>query len=201
MRTVPTCAAICSLSIAALSAADVFIFDNSVTYAGFCNDVGIVRQSQDLSQIAPGGYIALTGGNGDFSWNLSAPNGVFLDNNGIARTQQNADKLTLSFASNSVFAVGGFFFNVDSLGANKTGIMRIKLSDGTNFIRTVSSNTTFSGFVSDGASIASVEVSHAGSLGSQYFVATSGFSIGVVPAPGAAALVGLAGLLARRRRA
>ena len=131
MRTVPTCAAICSLSIAALSAADVFIFDNSVTYAGFCNDVGIVRQSQDLSQIAPGGYIALTGGNGDFSWNLSAPNGVFLDNNGIARTQQNADKLTLSFASNSVFAVGGFFFNVDSLGANKTGIMRIKLSDGT----------------------------------------------------------------------
>lgn len=201
MRTVPSCAAICSLSIAALSAADVFVFDNSLTYAAFCNDVGVIRQNQDLSQIAPGSYAALTGGSGDFGWNLSAPSGILLDNLGTARTQQNVEKLTLNFASTNVFAVGGFFFNVDNLGASKPGTMRIKLSDGTSFIRSVSNSTTFSGFVSDGASITSVEVSHAGSFGAQYFVATSGFSIGVVPAPGAAALVGLAGLLARRRRA
>lgn len=201
MRTVPSCAAICSLSIAALSAADVYVFDNVLTYSAFCNDVGVVRQNQDLSQILPGSYATLTGGSGDFAWNLSAPSGVSLDNLGTARTQQNVEKLTLNFASTNVFAVGGYFFNVDSLGVSKPGTMRIKLSDGTSFIRTVSNSTTFSGFVSDGASITSVEVSHAGSFGAQYFVATSGFSIGVVPAPGAAALVGLAGLLARRRRA
>jgi hypothetical protein len=201
MRTVPSCAAICSLSIAALSAADVYVFDNVLTYSAFCNDVGVVRQNQDLSQILPGSYAALTGGSGEFAWNLSAPSGVSLDNLGTARTQQNVEKLTLNFASTNIFAVGGYFFNVDSLGASKPGTMRIKLSDGTSFIRTVSNNTTFSGFVSDGASITSVEVSHAGSFGAQHFVATSGFNIGVVPAPGAAALVVLAGLLARRRRA
>ena len=201
MRTVPTCAAICSLSFAAIAAADVYVFDNSLTYAAFCNDFSIVRQSQDLSQLASGSYASLTGGSGDFSWSLSAPSGVYLDSAATARTQQNLEKLTLSFTSTNVFAVGGFFFNVDSLGATKPGVMKIKLSDGTSFIRTVSNSTTFSGFVSDGANITSVEVSHAASLGSQYFVATNGFNIGVVPAPGAAALVGLAGLLARRRRA
>ena len=201
MRTVPSCAAICSLSFAAIAAADVYVFDNAITYGAFCNDQSIVRQSQDLSQLSSGSYAALTGGAGDFSWNLSAPSGVYLDSLGTARTQVNSEKLTLNFASNNVFAVGGFFFNVDSLGTAKMGVMKIKLSDGTSFIRTVSSDTVFSGFVSDGANITSVEVSHAGSLGSQYFVATSGFSIGVVPAPGAAALIGLAGLVARRRRA
>lgn len=201
MRTVPTCAAICSLSIAALSAADIYVFDNAVTFAGFCNDAGVIRQAQDLSQLAPGSYASLTGGSGDFAWNLSAPNGVFLDASATARTQQNSDTLSLSFGSTNVFAIGGNFFKVDSSGATKAGIMRIRLSDGTSFIRTVSSDTVFSGFASTGANITSVEVSHAGNLGSQYFVATSGFSIGVVPAPGAAALVGLAGLLARRRRA
>ena len=201
MRTVPTCAAISSLFFAEIAAADVYVFDNSVTYAAFCNDQSIVRQSQDLSQLSSGSYAALTGGVGDFSWNLSAPSGVYLDSLGTARTQVNSEKLTLNFASSNVFAVGGYFFNVDGLGATKPGTMRIKLSDGTSFIRTVSNSTTFSGFVSDGASISSVEVSHAGSFGAQHFVATSGFIIGVVPAPGAVALLGLAGLAARRRRA
>ncbi len=199
MRTVPTCAAICTLSIAALASADVYVFDNSVTYAAFCNDVGVVRETQSLNSFA-GSYASLSGGSGDFAWNLSAPSGIFVDANSTARTQQNTEKLSLSFASSNVFAVGGFFFNVDDAGVTRTGVMRIKLSDGTSFIRTVSNDTTFSGFVSDGANITSVEVSHAGNLGSQYFVATSGFSVGVVPAPGAMALVGLAGVMTRRRR-
>jgi hypothetical protein len=201
MRTVPSCAAICSLSLTALAAADVYIFDNSLTYAAFCNDLGVVRQAQDLSTISAGSYNSITGGSGDYAWNLSAPSGVFLDGAGTARTQQNAEKLSLTFSSSNVFAVGGFFYNVDNGGSPRAGVMRIRLNDGTTFIRTVSNSTTFSGFVSDGASIASVEVSHAGNLGSQYFVATSGFSVGVVPAPGAAALIGLAGMIARRRRA
>ena len=202
MRTVPKCAAICSLSIAALASADVYIFDNSLTYAAFCNDLGIVRDSESLDSFTTGSYASITGGVGDFAWQLSAANGVYVDAvTSTARTQLNTDKLALSFSSSNVFAVGGFFFNLDSASTPRNGVMRIKLSDGTSFIRTVSNMTTFSGFVSDGANITSVEVSHAGSIGSQYFAATSGFNIGVVPAPGALALVGLAGVLSRRRRA
>ena len=202
MRTVPTCAAICSLSIAALASADIYVFDNAVTYAAFCNDQGVVRESETLASFSTGSYASLTGGSGDFAWSLSAPSGLWVDAaTTTARTQQNTEKLSLNFSSANVYAVGGFFFNLDSSSTVKSGVMKIKLSDGTSFIRTVSNMTTFSGFVSDGANITSVEVSHAGTLGSQYFVATSGFNIGVIPAPGAAALVGLAGLMARRRRA
>jgi uncharacterized protein (TIGR03382 family) len=200
MRTLPKCAAICSLSIAALASADVYVFDNALSYADFCDASSIVRQPQTLSTSA-GSYAFITGGSGDYSWSLGAANGVYLDGAGMARTQVNSDKLSLNFSSSNVFSVGGFFYNVDSSGGTRAGSMKIRLSDGTTFVRTVSNTTTFSGFVSDGASIASVEVSHAGSLGSQYFVATSGFNIGVVPAPGALALVGLAGVLSRRRRA
>ena len=99
MRTVPLCAAISSFAFAAIAAADVYVFDNSITYASFCNDSSIVRQTQDLSQLSSGSYASLTGGVGDFSWTLSAPNGVFLDSGGTARTQQNSDKLTLNLAS------------------------------------------------------------------------------------------------------
>jgi MYXO-CTERM domain-containing protein len=53
----------------------------------------------------------------------------------------------------------------------------------------------------DGLNITSVEISHAGSSAPNSFVASNGFSIGAVPAPGAMALIGLAGVLARRRRA
>jgi MYXO-CTERM domain-containing protein len=65
----------------------------------------------------------------------------------------------------------------------------------------VSNTTTFSGFASDGVNITSLEVSRVGALGAGTFVASSGFVMGVVPAPGAVALIGLAGFMARRRRA
>ncbi|MCE2874997.1 MAG: hypothetical protein LW625_05070 [Planctomycetaceae bacterium] len=140
MRTVPACAAICTLSLAALASADIYVFDNAVAYQVFCNDMNVVT-------------------------------------------------------------LGGNFFNLRADGTQKDGIMKIRLSDGTNFIRTVTNTTTFSGFVSDGLNITSVEISHAGSSAPNSFVASNGFSIGAVPAPGAMALIGLAGVLARRRRA
>ena len=198
MRTVPACAAIGSLTLCAVAAADVYVFDNALTYAAFCNDSGVVRQTQDLSAFA-GTYSVVSGGAGDFAWSLAAPNGLFANPSGI-RTQVNSDKLTLNLVSSNVFAVGGDFFNMDSVGATQAGTMKIRLADGTTFIRAISNNTTFSGFVSDGANIASVEISHAGNFGSQYFVATDGFSVGVIPAPGALAVLGVAGLTARRRR-
>ena len=78
--------------------------------------------------------------------------------------------------------------------------MKIKLSDGTSFIRSISSQTTFSGFITTGASITSLELSHIGSTGVT-FSAAEALTIGYVPAPGAVALLGLAGLASRRRRA
>lgn len=200
MRTVPTCAAICSLSLAALASADVYVFDNAVTFGVFSNASGLVSQEQDFNGLS-GTYPSVTGGSGDFAWTASAPSGLFVSGTSVARTVATQDTLTFSFSSTNVFAVGGSFFNVDAAGNQQNSVMKIKLSDGTSFIRVVSNTTTFSGFVSDGVNITSLEVSRAGNLAPNTYVASSGFVMGVVPAPGALALIGLAGTLSRRRRA
>jgi len=201
MRTVPTCAAICTLSLAALASADIYVFDNAVSYQAFCNDMNVVTQTQNFSTFS-GSYVpGLSGGSGDYAWTATAASGVFVDASSNARTQAHSDTLVFTFSSPNVYSVGGNFFNLKADGTQKDGIMKIRLSDGTNFIRTVTNTTTFSGFVSDGLNITSVEISHAGSSAANSFVASGGFNIGAVPAPGAMALVGLAGFIARRRRA
>ena len=57
-----------------------------------------------------------------------------------------------------------------------------------------------SGFITTDASITSLELSHTGSIGATFSAAES-LTIGYVPAPGAFALLGLAGVASRRRRA
>ena len=200
MRTVPTCAAICSLSLAALASADVYVFDNALTFGVFSNASGLISEQQNFNGLS-GSYPSVSGGAGNFAWTASAPSGLFVNGSSVARTLATQDTLTFTFSSANVFAVGGAFYNVDAAGNQQNSVMKIKLSDGTSFIRVVSNTTTFSGFVSDGVNITSLEVSRSGSLAPNTYVASSGFVIGAVPAPGALALVGLAGLVARRRRA
>jgi len=200
MRTLPTCAAISFLAIAASASANVYVFDNAVSYTSFCNDLSIVGQNQGFNAFS-GSFASISGGVGDYAWTATANSGVFVDPNSVLRTRVTSQTLSFSFASSNVYSVGGYFFNTDVAGTFHNGTMKIHLSDGTNFIRTVSNSTTFSGFISDGVSITSLEISHAGNSGSSYFVSSSGINVGVVPAPGALAFIGLAGIVARRRRA
>jgi MYXO-CTERM domain-containing protein len=201
MRTVPTCAAICTLSLAALASADVYVFDNAVSYQEFCADMNVVTQDQSFNSFAAGSYATLTGGSGNYAWSATALSGLYANGTGLARTQATTETMVFTFSSGNVYAVGGDFFNQKPDGTVKPSTMKIRLSDGTTFVRTVSDMTTFSGFVSDGVSISSMEVSHTGTLANGTYVASSGFNVGAVPAPGAMALVGLAGFIARRRRA
>ena len=78
----------------------------------------------------------------------------------------------------------------------------LTLSDGTQFVRSVSGTDTFAGFWSDGAAITSLRVTPVGVAGNNSFLGTDDMDIGFVPAPGAIALLCTAGvgLGGRRRR-
>ena len=159
MRTVPACAAICTLSLAALASADIYVFDNAVAYQVFCNDMNVVTQTQNFTTFS-GSYVpGLSGGSGDYAWTATAASGVFVDALSNARTQATSDTLVFTFSSNNVYSVGGNFFNLRADGTQKDGIMKIRLSDGTNFIRTVTNTTTCSGFVSDSTTSSAVRLS------------------------------------------
>jgi hypothetical protein len=78
----------------------------------------------------------------------------------------------------------------------------VSLSDGTSYLNLIETSTVFVGFVSSGAAISGIEISAQalpGSPSSPYpTVDNLGFAY--VPAPGALALLGLAGLVGSRRR-
>jgi hypothetical protein len=197
MRTFPFVAAVATF-ISSTTFAAVLVFDNAAVF-----DAGLAQSSLENfdqtfeSYSGPAAFF--TGGTGDYAWKASSGLGV-LAQAGVVQTLSSSGTLKFDFSSGNVYGVGGLFHYVDLTGAYTSGLMKIKLNDGTTFIRSISSQTTFSGFITTGSSITSLELSHIGSTGVTFSAAES-LTIGYVPAPGAVALIGLAGLVSRRRRA
>jgi len=197
MRTFPFVAAVATF-ISSTTFAAVLVFDNAAVFNAGLLDSSMASFDQTFESYS-GSAAFFTGGTGDYAWKASSATGV-LGQAGVVQTVVATDTLKFDFSSGNVYGIGGLFHYVDAAGAYKSGLMKIKLSDGTSFIRSISSQTTFSGFITTGASIASLELSHIGSTGVT-FSAAEALTIGYVPAPGAFALLGLAGLVSRRRRA
>ncbi len=111
------------------------------------------------------------------------------------------DALTISFASGMVYAVGGNFFNTSTDGNLMAGsLIEITLMDGSSYV-SASSATNFAGFVSTGGAITSIRIAPAYNPPTDAPHATVGsLVLAGVPAPGSVALLGAAGLIARRRR-
>ena len=197
MRTFPFVAAVATF-ISSTTFAAVLVFDNAAVFNAGLLDSSLSNFDQTFESYS-GPAASFTGGTGEYAWKASSPYGV-LGQAGVIQTLASSGTLKFDFSSGNVYGVGGLFHYVDLNGAYKSGLMKIKLSDGTTFIRSISSQTTFSGFITTGSSIASLELSHTGSTGVTFSAAES-LTIGYVPAPGAVALLGLAGLASRRRRA
>ncbi len=197
MRTFPFVAALTTF-FTATTFASVQVFDNAQVFNAGLSDSSLASFDQTFESYS-GPAASFTGGTGDYSWKASTNLGVAAQA-GVIQTLSPSGTLKFEFSSGNVYGVGGLFHYVDLTGGYQGGLMKIKLSDGTSFIRSISSQTTFSGFITTGASISSLELSHIGSTGVTFSAAES-LTIGYVPAPGAVALLGLAGLASRRRRA
>ena len=146
------------------------------------------------------GYYAspLTGSVGGINWSATATGGLFCDS-GYFSTN-NPVTATFTFAP-GVMAVGANIFGTDSNFNIVAARITVTLADGSSYIASTSVPTDFVGFISNGAAISSLTMNAVGS-GNVYVTADNMYFgvVGVVPAPGAAALIGLAGLVASRRR-
>lgn len=165
-----------------------------------------------LPQVAPGAYTeAFTGlinpasgsfSSGGFSYNISAPNDVYVNGDFIGTNQEN-DPLTLTFTSGNVTALGGNFYASNFNDAFQSTLITLTLSDGTieSFTPT-SVSDSYRGFTSSGV-ITSLVISGAGL---NRYAGLDNLTVGTVssvPEPTSLAMfgLGLAGLLAARRRA
>jgi MYXO-CTERM domain-containing protein len=184
--------------------ASVTVCDSRMTFAIWAtmnNDKAVIRE--DFSAVVPGlTSDSLTGKIGsEAAWTASAVGGLDSYDNAL-HTLQAGRSISVAFASGQVFGIGADYFFRNGSGQSVGGYVTLALSDGTQFVRTVTGSDTFAGFWSNDAAITRITISPVGPGANANFLGMDNMDIGFapVPTPGAIALLSLAGYTAGRRR-
>ena len=193
-RTLPVAAA-SALALSGAASAGIISFNDQSLFALFATDNGKSVATEEFSAYS-GFYTSPLTGNfasaPGFTWTATATGGLFADAGRMSTN--NSTGMTFTF-NQGVQGVGGRFFATDFNFAVQPTFLRVTLSDGSGFIGSINSATAFTGFYSTGALITSITIS----VDSGEYPTADTLSI-VIPAPGAVALLGVAGLAGRRRR-
>ena len=143
----------------------------------------------------------LTGSVGGINWSATATGGLFCSS-GYFSTN-NPVAATFTFAP-GVMSVGANIFGTDSSFNIVSAKITVTLADGSSYIARSNGPADFVGFISNGAAISSLTMNAVATAGGPTNVYVSAdnmyFGVTAIPAPGAAALLGLAALVSRRRR-
>ena len=199
IRIALSAAAMTVVMTQAASAAMV-TFTNATLWNGFTVAQGGSVATETFNSYN-GFYLnGLTGNAGGIQWTASAP-GELYAGSGYMSTNS-ADALLTFNLSPSVQGVAGNFFATDANFNILPAIIGVQLADGSAYVGYAASAADFVGFYSTGAAISSISVSVAGNLPAGTNFATVDNLYFAVPAPGAVALIGLAGLIggSRKRR-
>ena len=194
-------AAMTVLMTQAASAAMV-TFSNNTLWTSFSAAQGSSVVTETFNSYN-GFYLnGLTGNAGGIQWTASAPGELYA---GSGYMSTNSPEALLTFnLSPSVQGVGGNFFSTDASFNILTAVIGVTLADGTSYVGFASSPADFIGFYSTGAAISSISISVAGALpaGTNFATVDNLYFAVSVPAPGAFALIGVAGLVgvSRKRR-
>jgi hypothetical protein len=175
-------------------------FTNNALWSSFSAAQGKTVATETFN--AYNGFYAngLTGNAGGIQWTATAPGDLYA---GSGFMSTNAPEALLTFnLSPSVQGVGGNFFATDASFGIVPAIIGVTLADGSAYVGYATTAADFVGFYSTGAAISSISVSVAGNLPAGTNFATVDNLYFAVPAPGAIALLGVAGLVsgARKRR-
>jgi hypothetical protein len=141
----------------------------------------------------------LTGSVGGINWSATATGGLYCQT-GYFSTN-NAVAATFTFAP-GVMSVGANIFGTDNSFNILPAKITVTLADGSSYIASASGPADFVGFISNGVAISSLTMTASDTAPGDIFVTANNLYFGVtaIPAPGAAALLGLAALVSRRRR-
>ncbi len=197
-----------STFIASSADAALSVFQQKAAWA-YCVENGILMSQpnqivQEDFNSYNGAYAnGLTGTAGPIQWTATAVDfnegpSSLIANSGRLSTAAPDQGLLFQFAP-GVFAVGGNFFSRDAGFNVVPALVGVFFADGTSSVQYVSTENGFSGFISSVA-ITQLMVEAYPSPAGVNFAAADNLYFGVVPAPGAAALLGLAALVSRRRR-
>jgi len=191
-------AAVMSVAMTQAASAAMVTFTNNTLWSSFSASQGKTVATENFNSY--NGFYAngLTGNAGGIQWTASAPGNLYA---GLGYMSTNNAEALLTFnLSPSVQGVAGNFFATDASFNILPAIIGVTLADGSSYVGYAASAADFVGFYSTGAAIASISVSVAGNLPADTNFATVDNLYFAVPAPGAFALIGVAGLIGGTRK-
>lgn len=195
---------VASAAIASSSSAAIIVFTNQFVWDNYATANDALMATENFSTY--GGFYGspLTGSLGGVNWSAAASGGIYVGAAGgsNALSTNNPEPMTISFSGAPLTGVAGNIFGTDINFNVVPSIVQLSLQDGTTYIGFVDAATAFVGFYSTGAAITSVTISAQPLPGgtNAVYPTFDNMTFAVVPAPGALALVGLAGLVGSRRR-
>lgn len=183
------------------ASAAMVTFTNNTLWTNFSASQGYSTVATETFNSYNGFYANdLIGNAGGIQWTATAPGNLYA---GSGFMSTNSPEALLTFnLSPSVQGFGGNFFSTDASFNIIPAIIGVSLTDGSAYVGNTSSLADFVGFFSTGAAISSISISVAGNLPAGTHFSTVDNLYFAVPAPGAVALIGLAGLIggSRKRR-
>ncbi|MEY4117471.1 MAG: hypothetical protein RLZZ116_799 [Planctomycetota bacterium] len=198
------CAAGISLVAAQSASAAILTFTDPVLYEATVAGMGRATESFDGLSGASGAVItgAASGAGLTISWSASSTGGVSVSPFGgsPALTAGSGAALTLSNFGVPTMGISGSFFGRNGAPGATSLLLSVTLDDGTTSVSLIDATTGFVGiFTNSGATFSSLTLTPQSGSGSLAPVIDN-LNFAVLPAPGAVALLGLAGLARSRRR-
>lgn len=188
-------------SFVQLATAAVVVFTNQTLWNSYSASQGTFVSTETFNNLS-GVYSGPVSGTANpipVAWTASAAQGLFA----IAGLLQSNAPETMSFSfAGGVQGVSAFVFATDTTQNSAASIMEVTLSDGSTYIGYSTSINDFLGFYSNGAAITGLTISATSAPGGPVVVypTVDTMYFATIPAPGAIALLGFAGLVGRRRR-
>jgi hypothetical protein len=190
------CAALGVAAAASSASAAIISFSQQNVWDAYTANQALSVVTEDFNNTSgfySSGFSSSVGG---VTWTATATGGLYAQS-GLFSTN-NPTSLSFSFAP-GVQGVAGNFFGTDVSFDPEPSLVQVTLADGNSSILFANGPADFVGFFSTGAAISGLTITAAGS-GNVYPTVDNLFFAVPVPAPGAAALIGLAAMVCRRRR-
>ena len=190
--------AVAVVALCASASASVIVTNSQALWNLRVTNGGQVVGTENFNDFANGFYGSPVSDTlGNVVWSASATGGLFVDDGYLSTN--NPVPLTFNF-NPGVRAVAGNIFGTDINFNVVTCVVSVTLANGVSYEGISTSPSDFVGFYSTAADISSMTIVTSPLVTGDVYATIDNLYL-AVPAPGAAALIGLAGLATRRRRA
>ena len=195
-------ATLAGFGMSSIASGAVVVINSRATWDVYVGFQGATVATEDFESFAPGFAASATGIAGGTTWTANATGGLYFGDVNVPPVHQvistNSEEVTLNFTfAPGVQGIGGEMFATNLDFGVVLARITVMLADGNSYVNDQTTATAFVGFYSNGATISSISVATS-TLNT--YATVDNLYFATVPAPGALALISLAGVVGGRSR-